>query len=331
MHSRRESQPVGTNRRRVVAIGGGTGLPRLASGLRELAPHTVDIAAIVTTFDDGGSSGILRAELGIPALGDLRRCLMALAEPDEVTTALRAAMGHRFDANSSLSGHSLGNLVITGLLSRNGGELRAAVADAAQLLQIRGSVIPVATEPGHLRAQLEDGTWIESETEIDNRTMVDSPISQLALREPITPNPDAVTAVQAAELITIGPGDLYTSILPNLLPDGMARAVRESDATVVYVCNISNKPAETNGYTVSDYIRTVNRYIGSHRIDVAIYHAEAGMYAEQGQSATPDLNDAATLVSRLFIGNYADPEAPHLHEPKELAATVLQILEECPD
>ena len=301
----------------IVAIGGGTGLPNLLQGLKAYTPD-INISAIVTTFDDGGSSGILRNQLGIPALGDLRRCLTALVPDDQHSHTIAEIFNHRFDPQAGLDRHALGNLILAALLDKHG-DLATAVDSAADILNAQGNVIPVATQPGHLRAQLHDGSWINSETAIDNRTNDNSPIKRIQLQEPVAANPQAIAAIQAADIITAGPGDLYTSIIPNLLPDGIAHAIQHSHANLVFICNIRNKPAETADFNASDHINAFNSYIAPRIADSAILNEPTAT----APHAIQINEDSCPIAPKVIITNLASPTNPQNHDPAKLAKAVL--------
>ena len=322
---RKMSPSHNSHQSRIGAIGGGTGLPNLLTGLaRRQSQDDSHISAIVTTFDDGGSTGMLRKRYGIPALGDIRRCLTALAAPSDESDAMLEIMNHRFDAQSGIPGHNLGNLILAALMRKHG-DLNAAVKIAATILNSQGEIIPVSTEPANLRAELGDGTWIESETAIDTRATVESPIKRISLNHPVPANPDAITAINHADLMTLGPGDLYTSVIPNLLPDGIASAIRNSTARVIYVCNLRNKPAETARFTASDYLRTVNSYIGAQRVDAVLINDATGTRDTDPSAVQPDA-DLYNLVSEVVTADLAAADNSAQHNPDLLAEQVIRLL-----
>lgn len=311
---------------RVASIGGGTGLPNLLCGIRQHHPR-VDVTAIVTTFDDGGSSGILRRQLGLPGVGDIRRCLIALADKAEGSRARAIAevMGHRFPSDAGMDGHSLGNLVLAGLTRRHG-SLSAATHAISDMLQITGSVIPVANEPGVLRALLHDGTWVESESAIDVRACDESSIRRVELSRPVAANAEALRALTDADVITLGPGDLYTSVIANLLPDGIPGAINRSGATVVYIGNILNKPAEAANFRASDYLRAVNGYLHSSRVDVALFNRPTASGPDAALAVDIDA-DANDLVAAMHVGDYRSDNDPARHDPHKLAAALMSVIE----
>ena len=295
---------------RIVTIGGGTGTFSLLSHLKKYPFH---ISAIVTMSDSGGSSRMLMDEFQrqLP-LGDLRMSLVALARNGALW---REVFMHRFERSENdearqkmrgVSGHSLGNLILKGLQDINNGDLLLAIEDAQELLNTAGRVLPVTLTQTTICADLEDGTAIYDETEIDTRGKRDlgklSPIQHLRLVPADAPAcAQAVRAIRRANTIIIGPGDLYTSLLPNLLVCEIARAVRESDAEKVYVCNVMTKHGETDGYKASDFVEAIHHYVGG-RVDRVIVNDGTFLpevletYAEE--KSEPVIADRARL-SRL--------------------------------
>ena len=270
----------------IVTIGGGTGPFALLSTLKR---HECSVTAVVTMSDSGGSSRRLMDEFGTLPVGDLRQALVALSRKGPLW---REVFAHRFgdaSANGSakhsngtsnhdqpgVSGHSLGNLILAALQEINKGNLLHAIEDAQQLLDTAGKVAPVTLAHATLCAETEDGQTIEGETVIDTRGAKSpgplSPITRIKLKEPAPACDEALRAIRRADVIVIGPGDLYTSILPNFIVDGIAEAVRASDAQKVYVCNLMTKHGETDGYKASDFVRTINSYLGG-RVDRVVVH-----------------------------------------------------------
>src|SRR5215471_7416618 len=264
---------------RVVTIGGGTGTFSLLSHLKK---YPFNVSAIVTMSDSGGSSRRLMDEFQrqLP-LGDLRMSLVALARNGALW---REVFMHRFEQQTEdngnslrsggVGGHSLGNLILKGLQDINNGDLLLAIEDAQELLNTAGRVLPVTLEQTMICAELEDGSTICDETEIDTRGKKNigelSPIERLRLEPEDAPAcAQAVRAIRRANTIIIGPGDLYTSLLPNLLVCDIARAVRESEAEKVYVCNLMTKHGETDGYKASDFVNAIHQYLGG-RVDRVI-------------------------------------------------------------
>lgn len=257
---------MASERPNIVVIGGGTGCPTV---LRALLPFPVNLNAVVSTFDNGGSTGRLRAELDLPALGDLRRALGALAGTEPPYSSLAELLEHRFPGQGALAGHSVGNLLLAALCERAGG-LAGAAREAERLLRVRGRVLPVSLELAHLGAELADGTRLLGEEKIDHLPPGSPAIARVFLEPMVQANPEAVEALAKADLIVLGPGDLYTSLLPNLLVPEIARSVRESQAKKVFVCNLTNRPGQTEDFTVSRYLRETLRYLQMSSLDAVL-------------------------------------------------------------
>ena len=236
---------------RVVALGGGTGLSTMLRGLKE---HSSNITAIVTMADDGGSTGKLR-EHGMLPPGDLRNCIAALAEAEPLMTEM---FQYRFKGLGELQGHSLGNLFMAAMFEKTG-DFDLAVREVSKVLAIRGSVLPSTLDDIRLGAELEDGTIIEGQVNVNKAAHIAHvflvPDNPRAL-------PGAVEAIRGAEVIIIGPGSLFTSIIPNLLVPEIAEAIKKSDAPKIYVCNVMTQPEETCGYSAADHVRAIIRHIG---------------------------------------------------------------------
>jgi uncharacterized cofD-like protein len=271
---------VGHTGLRIVSIGGGTGLSTLLSGLKHYVgretfsvEQTVDhqietLTAVVTVTDDGGSSGRLREEFQILPPGDIRNCMVALAEDERLLTKL---FQYRFESDGELSGHSFGNLFLAALAGVTGDFLDAIKA-SSEVLAIKGRIFPSTMEDVGLVAELEDGRRITGETKIvESRGR----IKNLRLScEPCNPLPETLDAIKHADIITLGPGSLYTSIIPNLLVDGITDAVCESLALKVYICNIMTQPGETDGFSVEDHVRTLIEYSPRLELDYVIVNSE---------------------------------------------------------
>ena len=239
---------------KIVVIGGGTGLSNLLRGLKA---HTSNLSAIVTVADDGGSSGRLREDFKMIAPGDLRNCLVALAEQEGVMENL---FRYRFEGDNELSGHSFGNLFITALAQVYDGDIEEALEAASKLLRVRGRVIPSSTEFIQLSAELIDGTIVDGESNIPN---AGKKIKRV-FSSPEHPKPEgaALRAIDEADVIILGPGSLYTSIIPNLLTDKIADHVRASKANKIYIANVMTQPGETSGYTLADHVQAIIDHSG---------------------------------------------------------------------
>lgn len=324
--------------RRVVTIGGGTGTFSVLSHLKK---YPFKITAIVTMSDSGGSSRRLMDEFRrqLP-LGDLRMSLVALARNGALW---REVFMHRFEQTEDgegsersrgIGGHSLGNLILKGLQDINNGDLLLAIEDAQELLNTAGRVLPVTLAQTTICADLEDGTTICGETDIDTRGRKNlgelSPIVRLRLvPEDVPACPQAVRAIRRADTIIIGPGDLYTSLIPNLLVPDIARAVWESEAEKVYVCNLMTKHGETDGYKASDFVRQIHRYLGG-RVDRVIvndgpFPADVlEMYAqEKSEPVAVDRAQLVRLVPNVVI-EHLNLEGDRLarHDPERLVRAI---------
>jgi uncharacterized cofD-like protein len=257
----------------IVSIGGGTGLSTLLSGLKNYVGNEVSqavwvdlLTAIVTVMDDGGSSGRLREEFQMLAPGDIRNCIAALAEDEHLLTKL---LRHRFDSNGELSGHSLGNLLLTALTHITGNFLDA-IKVISEVLAIKGRIFPSTMENASLLAELVDGRVIEGESKI---TGARSRIKNLWLSQKCHPLPETLEAIREANIITIGPGSLFTSIIPNLLVDGIVEAICKSAALKIYICNIMTQPGETEGFGGEDHLRTLFAYSPRLKFDYVLVNS----------------------------------------------------------
>lgn len=314
----------------VVTIGGGTGTFVVLSGLRRLPD--IALTAIVTAADDGGSTGHLRDAYGFLPAGDARQALVALAEDGNV---LRDLFAYRFE-KSAVAGHNLGNLFLTALTDLLGSDA-AALDEASRILRIAGKVVPATEAPATLKAILTDGTVVMNEREIDERIAGRARIETLSLEPALPVSMGARAAIEDADLILIGPGDLYTSSIAAMLPEGMREALMGSKARLVYVTNLFTKMGQTDGYTVGDHVREIARYAG--REPDAILMNEGGLsqdlldrYAEEGEyPPEDDLPASDTRVRRApLVSVYAVPAVPGdplprslvRHDPAKLAAAI---------
>ncbi len=325
--------------RRIVTIGGGSGTFSLLSHLKK---YPLKISAIVTMSDSGGSSRMLMDEFRrqLP-LGDLRMSLVALARNGALW---REIFMHRFErtedndiAGSRIGGHSLGNLIIKGLQDINNGELLLALEDAQELLNTAGRVLPVTLAHTMICADLEDGNTICSETEIDTRGKKHpgplSPILRLRMEPEDAPGcPQAVRAIRRADTIIIGPGDLYTSLLPNLLVRDIARAVRESEAEKVYICNLMTKHGETDGYKASNFVNAIHQYLGG-RVDCVIVNDGPFLpevlktyAAEQSEPVVADRASLTRLVPNVVIGHLnLEDDTLARHDPERVVQAIFPV------
>ncbi len=314
---------------RVVVVGGGTGLATLLRGLKE---YTSNITAIVTVADDGGSSGQLRAELGMLPPGDIRNTLVALADAEPLMQKLfqyRFPEDQAGESEPRLAGHSFGNLFIAAML-QVAGDFEQAVRESSRVLAIRGTVLPSTLQSVVLHAEYEDGSTVAGESQIP---LAGKPIRRVRLAPAdAAPLPDALRAIAGADLIVLGPGSLYTSVLPNLLVADIARAIRAATAVKVYACNVMTQPGETDGYSAADHLRAIICHAGPGLIQYCLANSApitepaAERYRQQG--AYPVAADVAqikalgiTPVLRAIISENNLVR----HDPAALAKAVLEV------
>lgn len=253
----------------VVVIGGGTGVFTVLSGLKT---YPYSLSAIVSMADSGGSTGVLREEFGVLPPGDIRRALVALSHSDN--KILSELFNYRFESGAGLKGHSVGNLLLTALEQITGG-FDKAVDAAAEILNVEGNVVPVTLQNTQLCAELEDGQIIQGEANIDIPKHDGSlKIHKIFLDPVVSANPRALQAIEEADVIILGPGDVYTSILPNVLVKGIIESLQKTKARVIYIVNLMTKFGETNGFKVSNFIHAMEQYIGESVIDCALVNTE---------------------------------------------------------
>jgi len=325
----------------ITAIGGGTGLSTLLRGLKrfvggEGAWSVNDLAAIVTVTDEGGSSGVLRKEFGMLPPGDIRNCIVALAEEEQLLSRL---FSYRFDTDSALKGHSLGNLLLTAMTDITGSFEKAVLA-ASEVLAVAGAIYPSTLTDVRLHAELEDGDALVGEVAISGSLIGEAPrtsarharITHLALDPPdAQPTEGALAALAKADLIVIGPGSLYTSVLPNLVLRPLAEALRNAKALRVYVCNVMTQPNETDGYSAQDHLQAIVEHAGLV-VDVMLMNGRrpsesiVAHYAEMNQVPVQfDLEAIRTLGVTPFFGDIIAEDDYVRHDPDALARTIFQI------
>jgi uncharacterized cofD-like protein len=322
----------------IVVLGGGTGTFTVLSGLKK---HNVNLTAIVSMADDGGSTGTLRTELGVLPPGDVRQCLVALSGSDELMNQL---MNHRF-TDGCLSGHNFGNILLSAL-EQTTGSFDKAVSKASAILNIKGSVIPVTLEKINLMAKLKNGITLSGEHEVDTQNL--SELEKLYL-EPQNPkaNPKAIKAIQKADIIVIGPGDIYTSILPDLLVPDIRHTIKTSNAPKMFICNLMNKPIHTKNFSVLSFLDILENTLNTE-IDYVIFNTATPpkelyeIYKQDEQETVQiDLKNiqkrAQNSKTKFFGGNLlsqglektkdGDKMIRSLvrHNPKKLAEFILSI------
>ena len=311
---------------RVVSLGGGTGLSNLLRGLKI---YTSNLTAIVTVADDGGSSGRLRTEMGILPPGDIRNCLIALADMEPLMEKL---LQHRFSKNSSLQGHSFGNLFIASMNEVVGGNFEEAVQESSKVLAIKGQVLPATNENVQLGAIYDDNQVKMGESVIPVRN---KKIKKVFLKPAsCEPTAAALRAIKEAEIITIGPGSLYTSILPNLLVPGIAEAIRNSRAPKIYICNLMTQPGETDNYTASDHLQAISLHVGDCIVDYVIVNHKQGpeklrkRYQQEGAyPVKSDHRKLAKMNVEVISGDLLSENEFLRHDPLQTAAEIFSIIE----
>ncbi|MGO8685721.1 MAG: gluconeogenesis factor YvcK family protein [Candidatus Dormibacteria bacterium] len=305
---------------RVVAMGGGTGLSALLRGIKK---YTGNIVAIVTVADDGGSSGRLREEFRVLPPGDFRQCLTALAETEPLMTDL---FQHRFTGEGELGGHSFGNLFITAMTEITG-DFEHAIRESGRVLAVRGAIVPsTLTDVVLCAAAGEELRVGESKVPVG-----DGHIDRVFLQPTAPPiNPEAEAAVLDAEMIIIGPGSLYTSILPNLLVDGMVEALQASPAVKVYVCNVAGQPGETVGYTVSEHLDAIQAHVGVNLFDYVVVNSNLAPPLPPSSlragvdRVTFDRQRAQNHAVRYVLADVVSPAISSHHDPEKLARVVMK-------
>jgi uncharacterized cofD-like protein len=300
---------------RIVAIGGGTGLSALLRGLKV---YTSNLSAIVTVADDGGSSGRLRDEYRILPPGDFRQCLVALADAEPL---MKQLFDHRFK-EGSLNGHSFGNLFIMAMADVTG-NFEHALRESGKVLAVKGTILPSTLQDVTLVASI-NGHTVEGESQIPKQN---APISHVFLKpDGAQINPEAAQAILNAELIIIGPGSLYTSIMPNLLVEGMVEAIKASPALKVYICNLAAQSGETEGYMVDDYLRVIREHVGANLFDFVLVNSNVSHAPTGGQSQVifkpVDVNKHPEL--RFIAADVVNVRLPSHHDPEKLARTIMR-------
>ncbi|ALX50382.1 gluconeogenesis factor YvcK family protein [Lentibacillus amyloliquefaciens] len=310
----------------VVVVGGGTGMPVLLRGLKDLP---IDLTALVTVADDGGSTGRLRNEMAIPAPGDIRNVIAALSDAEPMLLEL---FQHRFNVGNGLSGHSMGNLLLAAMTSVTG-NFFTGIQEISRVLNVKGEIYPISNDSMSLYAKMEDGTVVSGESNIP---LANKKIERVFLSpQPVRPLPNAVEAIEKADLVIVAPGSLYTSILPNLIIPQIDVALGNTKANVVYVCNVMTQAGETTGYTAADHVQAIRDHIGSGCVDSIVVHNEPirkqvrEVYAEE--NADPVIYDTERLLDmglKIIESDIIDPQRTTLrHDTQKIANLLYSMLD----
>ncbi|GAB6138028.1 gluconeogenesis factor YvcK family protein [Halanaerobaculum tunisiense] len=309
---------------KIVVVGGGTGLSTLLRGLKK---YTTNVTALVTVADDGGSSGMLRDELGVLPPGDIRNCLVALADTEPLMEKL---FQYRYTKGTDLKGHSFGNLFIA-TMSEVLGDFEKGVKASSEVLAIRGQVLPATLEDVTLSARLQDGQIVKGESQIPE---ADGAIEEVFI-DPVDsdPVPEALAAIEDADAIILGPGSLYTSVLPNLLVENLNQAIKDSEAMTAYVCNVMTQPGETDGYTASDHVQAIYDHIDSEIMDYILVNDQQiepellEKYAEEGSEPVEidlaKLKEQGVKVIQEQMINQSDLVR---HDSDDLAKAIMDLV-----
>ncbi len=318
----------------VVSIGGGTGLSSLLKGLKKLVPEYIkDLSAIVTVADNGGSSGRLREEMGIPAPGDIRNCIVALAEDEDILTKI---FQYRFEEGKGLKGHSFGNLFLT-VLTKITGNFLEAVETTSDILKIKGKIIPSTEKSVDLVAKFSDGKIIRGETQItEYGKKLIAKIEKIWLEPSDVEAPkEAIEKILNADIITLGPGSLYTSVIPNLLVKDIADAIVKSKAVKIYISNVMTQYGETDGYSASDHIKAIEEVVGKHFIDIAVVNTQLPpdevlkrYLKEHAEPVVVDAGNISRMGIKVYSANLLDEGSYARHNPDKLNKMIIKIIQD---
>jgi len=308
----------------VTVIGGGTGLSVLLRGIKGV---TCNITAIVTVADDGGSSGRLREDFNMIPPGDLRNCLVALADTEPLMEKL---FQHRFGGTGDLAGHNFGNLFIAAMTEVLG-DVEQALKESSKVLAVRGRVLPASIQKVRLRARMTDGTMVEGESQIP---LTHKRIERVFLEpEDTMPVESALEAIRDADAVILGPGSLYTSILPNLLVQGVAETLRQSQAVKIYICNVMTQPGETDGYSASDHVQAILDHVGPGIIDYVVVNnhnvAEPLQEKYACKGAYPvkaDVKAIEAMDIKVFSADVISETNQVRHDPLKLSRTIVSMI-----
>ena len=308
----------------VTVIGGGTGLSVLLRGIKSV---TSNITAIVTVADDGGSSGRIRQDLGMIPPGDLRNCLVALADTEPLMEKL---FQHRFGGAGGLAGHNFGNLFIAAMTEVLG-DVEQALKESSKVLAVRGRVLPASTQKVRLWARMTDGSMVEGESQIP---LANKRIDRVYLQpEETMPVESSLEAIRDADAIILGPGSLYTSILPNLLVRGVADTLRKSQAVKIYICNVMTQPGETDGYSASEHVQAILDHVGPGIIDYVVINNQnvaeelQQKYADQGAyPVKSDVDVIEAMGIKAVLADVINETNLVRHDPLKLSRTIVSMI-----
>lgn len=316
--------------KKVVVIGGGTGNFTVLKGLKNF---NIDISAIVSMADDGGSTGILRDELGVLPPGDVRQCIVALSNSSRL---MRSLMNYRFE-NGGLEGHSFGNLLLSAL-EKVTGSFEKAVEEVSKIMFIRGKVIPVTTNQTRLKMVLKNRKVLEGEKEVYLSSEIDQGYDTIYLEPYPKANHEALSEIKNADIVILGPGGLHTSLIPNLLVDGIVEALNESHAKKIFIANLMNRNGQTTNFSVSDYLNELVRFMGKDLFDYIIVNKQQPpkelieIYAQEGTLVSNDLIDSRVIEADL-LGEVGKQPIKDLikrnlirHDSEKLAQELMKIV-----
>ncbi len=310
----------------IVVIGGGTGLSSMMMGMKKL--KNVNLTAIVTVADDGGSTGRIRDVYHVPAMGDIRHVLSAMSQ-EENETLFNDLMNYRFEGDKDIGGHSLGNLIFLALMDTTG-SFMGAIQSISKVLNVKGEILPSTLDVVTLYALMQDGTLVRGEKNIPN---MDNHIEKIFYQQSITPFPKAIEAIEQADLIIYGIGSLYTSVIPNLIIQEISQAIYENPCPKIYFCNAMSQPGETDGYSLEDHIRALEKHSFKNTVDVAVLnesvlpdfvkknYEEEGSYPVQMQESEHPYK----IITRNLI--MLDEKGRIRHNPDVVKAVLEEILE----
>ncbi len=317
--------------KKVVVIGGGTGNFAVLSGLKK---YPLDLTAIVSMADDGGSTGILRDELGVLPPGDVRQCLVALSNSSRL---MRSLMSYRFE-QGGLGGHSFGNLLLSAL-EKVTGSFEKAVEEVGKILYIKGKVIPITTNQTRLKMVLKNGKMLEGEKDIYLSQEIEQGYKSIYLEPFPKVNPHVIQEINSADLLVIGPGGLHTSLIPNLLVENVCKAVCKSDAKKVFVVNLMNRKGQTTHFKASDYLKELVQFLGQDPFDHILINCQKPpkaliqVYREEGNLVENDLDETRVISAEMLGDLHGAPKRDLMkrslirHDSKKLAQELMKIVD----